>query len=112
MPRFFQFPPNFPVVIDFTVEDDSRAAIVAQEWLVSAPEVDNLQAHGTERRHAAFEYSLLIGTAMRDGFGDAMGHGPAHRPVETCKPGDSTHLRQFPVPREETPLYPFYDGFA
>ena len=93
MPRRLQFPANFLVVVNFPVESDCRVAIVADEGLVTAAKVDNLQAHGAKRRRAAFEYAVLVGTAMRDDLRDALGQAPAHDPVETCISRDTTHLR-------------------
>jgi hypothetical protein len=112
MPQRFQFPANFLVVVNLPVEGDSRVAIAADEWLVTAAKVDNLQAHGTKRRHAAFEYALLVGTAMREGLRDAMGYAPAHDPIETCKSRDTTHFPlNSPFPERNQKLDPLCDGF-
>ena len=56
--------PQFPMVVDLAVEDDDRVAIVADDRLIAAVEVDDLEAHGAQRRLAAFEDALLVGTAM------------------------------------------------
>src|SRR5689334_1200240 len=44
MSQRFQFLANFPVVVDFAVEGNRRVPIVADDGLVSAFQVDDLEA--------------------------------------------------------------------
>ena len=80
------------MVVDFSVERNRRVAIVADNRLVSAFQVDDLQPDRAQRRLAAFEDTLLVGSTMRKRFRDALRHAPAGVLIETSKPRDSTHL--------------------
>src|ERR1019366_4140620 len=87
---------NFLVVVDFSVEDYRRIPVVTQDRLVSALQIDDLQAYRAQRRFAAFEDTLLVRPAMRNRFRDALGNACAVPFISTRKPRDSTHLTLYP----------------
>ena len=68
------------MVVDLAVEGDRRIAVVADDRLIAARQVDDLQPHGAQRRLAAFENPLLVRPAMgqrfRDPLGDRLATGP------------------------------------
>ena len=84
---------DFQVIVDFAVEGDGGVAVVADEGLIAARQVDDLQADGAQRGLAAFEDALLVGPAMVQRFGDPVGDAPAHHSVQTCKSRNPAHLQ-------------------
>jgi hypothetical protein len=52
------------VIVDFPIERDCSSAIVADDGLIAAAQVDDLQPHGAQRRHAAFKHTLLVRSTM------------------------------------------------
>jgi hypothetical protein len=80
------------MIVDLPVEDDRCIAIVTQDRLIAATQVDDLQPHRAQRRLAALENPLLVGPAMRNRLRDSLGDSPASFVIAACKPCDSTHL--------------------
>ena len=78
MPQRLQFVADFAVVVDFAVERDGGVAVVADDRLVAAGQIDDLQAHRAQGRDAAFEDAVLVGPAMVERFRDPVGNPPAH----------------------------------
>src|ERR1035437_485883 len=90
------------MIVDFSVEDNRRIPVVTQNRLIPALQIDDLQAHRAQCRFAAFEHTLLVRPAMRNRFRDALRNSLAGALTSTCKPRDSTHLRQNPRSRTRT----------
>jgi hypothetical protein len=44
--QYLQFLTQFEVIVDFAVEDKDRPSIVAEQWLGSSRQIDDLQPHG------------------------------------------------------------------
>jgi hypothetical protein len=44
--QYLQFLTQFEVIVDFAVEDKDRPSIVAEKWLGSSRQIDDLQPHG------------------------------------------------------------------
>src|ERR1035437_2991085 len=96
------------MVVDFPVEDNRRIPVVTQYRLVSAVQIDDLQAYRAQSRFAAFEHTLLVRPAMRYRFRDALGNSLAGALASTCKPRDSTHLLQNPRSPSKNRLKSFH----
>ena len=93
MSQLLEFPAQFQVVVNFAVEDNRSVAIIADDGLVSALQVDNFQARGAHGENARAEHSTLIGPAMSQrcrGLLDALRFG---RPIFMCKPGYPAQIR-------------------
>ncbi len=84
------------MVVDLAVKCDGGVAVVADEGLIAAAQIDNLQTNGAQRSFTAFEDPLLVRPAMVKCFGDAMGDAPPIGLIQTRKARNPTHLEQNP----------------
>jgi hypothetical protein len=84
------------MIVDFSVEDNRCIPIVTQDRLIPAFQIDDLQANRAQRRFAAFEYTLLVWSAMGNRFSDPLGDCPARALTAPCKSRNSTHLDRNP----------------
>jgi hypothetical protein len=64
VPQFLEFRANLQMVVDLAVERDGGIPIVAEERLIAAGEIDDLQSDGAQSCFAALENPLLIRAAM------------------------------------------------
>src|SRR5579862_6931739 len=63
--RPFQIGSQLGMIIDFAVEDQNRAAVVADHRLIAATQIDDFQTDCAERNLRRFPDALLVRTAMR-----------------------------------------------
>src|SRR5262245_25013054 len=96
MPLFFQFFADLSVVVDLAVEGDRGVAIVSDDGLVAAAQVDDFQAHRAQGGGVAFKDSLLVGTAVVQQLGQPSGNARIGGRAKSRKPRYATHL---PYPR-------------
>jgi hypothetical protein len=76
MPALFQFAAQFQMIVNLAVEDDDGVAVLGKDGLISALNIDNFQAGGTQRNGLGLKDALLVRTAMekgRDGILDSPG---------------------------------------
>ena len=66
IPALFQFAAQFQVIVDLAVEDDDGVAILGNDGLISARNVDNLQARRAQRDGFGLKDALLVRTAMNE----------------------------------------------
>ena len=97
------------MVVDLAVENDGRIAVVAEDWLVAAGQVDDLQPHGAQRDFAALEDRLLVRSPVVQSFGDSAADTPVRRSGYTCKSRYPAHPRHT---RENYLRFPLYGGFC
>lgn len=64
--RVLQLVSQFRVIVDFPIEDNDCLAVFAEQWLLAGPQIDDLQAHGSQRYFRGFVGTLLIGTAVQE----------------------------------------------
>lgn len=96
MAEFREFPTNFHVIIDLTVEYNDRVAVSGDNGLVAGFEINNFQARGTHRAGGRFEYALLVRPAMNQqsrGLANALGIG---NPIFMSKSGDAAQIPESP----------------
>ena len=95
MTKRFQLGAQFQVIVNFAVEDDHGIAILREDWLVAAFQVNNFQARGAQGANFGSEDALLVRAAMnerRRGAPDAVWIG---RPIFMCK---TSNTAQIPIP--------------
>ena len=80
---------QFRVVVDFAVEGDDRVAILRNDGLIAAVEVDDLQPRGAQRNGLRFKDALLVGPAMNDRLNGAPDTSGARMEFEISESGDS-----------------------
>ena len=100
MAQRFKLPAQLGVIVDFAVEDQHGGAIVGGHGLLSAGEIDNLQADGAEGDIGRVIDVLLVGAAMNQGHGgaaDAFGIDGAR---EVCESSYATHVTRTSAPRQ------------
>src|SRR5262249_42609485 len=73
---------DFTVVVDFPVEDQDGASILARHGLFAVFEVDDAEAHSAERHGIRDVNAFLIGSAMAQ----RPGNPPNHCRVNTPRP--------------------------
>src|SRR4029077_20411592 len=81
------------MIVDFPVEDYRSVAVIGDDGLVAALEVDNFQACRTHRKNAGTEHSALIWAPMSKrscGTFDSLRFG---RPVFMCEAGYPAQIR-------------------
>src|SRR5580698_10221189 len=64
MPRALKLLPQLAVVVDFAVENQDGIAIVTDHGLIAVLQIDDLEAHGSQRDIRRFPNALLVRTAM------------------------------------------------
>ncbi len=64
VPQFLELRANLEMVVDLAVERHGRVAIVADERLIAAGQIDDLQSDGAQGCLAALENPLLVRAAM------------------------------------------------
>jgi hypothetical protein len=64
VPQFLELRANLGMVVDLAVEGDGGVAIVADERLIAAGQIDDLQSDGAQSSFAALENPLLVWAAM------------------------------------------------
>ena len=79
------------MVIDFTVVDDDGVAVGTLEGLASAVQVDDLEAHGSERNGMGLESSVLIRAAVEDGVRCAADHLGVEAVMLVSESSDAAH---------------------
>ena len=89
----FQFLPQFQVIVDFPVEDDNRVAILGDDGLIAARNVDNLQACRAQRHGLGFKDALLVRTAMLEGRYGILDTAGRCRTADVRKAGNATQIR-------------------
>ncbi len=91
-PRAFEPGPQLAEVVDLAVENDRDAAVLVEDRLVAARQVDDRQPPHPERDRSVDEIACIVGAAMR--------HRIAHaddvrlrggRAAQTDDPGDAAH---------------------
>src|SRR5271169_3213489 len=103
VPQLLELPAQFQVIVNFSVKDNRGVAVIGNDGLVSALQVDNFQARRAHRKNARSEHSALIGSAMGQCSGSvfyALRFGP---PIFMCKPGYSAQIRA-PFASQRMPL--------
>src|ERR1017187_10145747 len=91
------------MIVDLSVEDNRRIPVVTQDRLIPALQIDDLQAYRAQRRFAAFEYALLVRSAMRYRLRNPLGNSLAGVLIPSCKSRDSTHLGLIPRSPHKSP---------
>jgi hypothetical protein len=86
--NWIEFGPNFPVVVDLSVENDRRVAIVRHDRLVARFEVENFQASGADGTGIPTNYTLLVRAPMVQSRDSAFDPLWFWTPVLMGKPGD------------------------
>jgi hypothetical protein len=64
MAQAFEFPPQFCVVIDLAVKRDDSVAVVTDDRLVAAAQIDDFQANRAQGYVIGVEDALLVGAPM------------------------------------------------
>src|SRR4051812_32013477 len=91
MAQGFEFRADLQVIVNLTIESDCGIAVIREDGLVAAAEVDDLQADGAEDGFAALEDALLVRSTMVERFCDPMGDAPVPSPLKKCKSRDAAH---------------------
>ncbi len=94
VPQGLQFTAQFQVVVNLAIEGDGGIAIVADDGLIAAAQVDDFQPHGAQGRQASFQDALLVRPAMQQRQDETLRKAPGRASVETCKACNATHLDQ------------------
>src|ERR1700722_6681528 len=97
--RGFQVTSQFPVVVDFAVEDDPDRAILVVDWLVPGREIDDAEPPHAERDAGVHPDTLVVRAAMADDGAHAVDEGAARLERERGRnrgglyeTGDATHI--------------------
>src|SRR6185503_8936660 len=95
---FFQIGSKLSVVIDFTVQDDSDAAVFIEYRLFACNEIDNCEAAHAECHAGGYEYSFGIRSAMDHALAHRVqkffcAFGLARERVEVSPTSDAAHCR-------------------
>src|SRR5580700_11046666 len=107
VPQLLELPAQFQVIVNFPVEDNCGVAVIGNDGLVSALQVDNFQARRTHRKDARSEHSALIGSAMGQRSGSVFYALRFGRPIFMCKPGYPAQIRAPFARRQNQPaLHP------
>ncbi len=94
--KLLQFTAQFEMIIDFAVEDDDGVAIVRYYRLISAFDIDNLEARRAQRNGFGFKNSLLVRTAV-DNAGHRLLNAPGHRgAMSVRKAGNAAQSSSLP----------------
>jgi hypothetical protein len=64
VPQFLELRANLEMVVDLAVECHGGVAIVAEQRLIAAGQIDDLQPDGAQSSFAALENPLLVWAAM------------------------------------------------
>src|ERR1035441_545217 len=84
------------MIVDFSVEDDRRIPVATQDRLIPTVQIDDFQAHRAQRRFAAFENTLLVGSPMRNRLRNSLGNSLACALTAPCKSRNSAHFALIP----------------
>ena len=95
MTERFQLGAQFQVIVDFAIEDDYDVAILREDGLVAAFQVNNFQARCAQGANFGSEDALLVRAAMNKGRRGAPDAVRIGRPVFMCK---SSNTAQIPIP--------------
>jgi hypothetical protein len=85
--------PQFPEVVNLTIEDDPDGAVLIREWLVTSAEIDDREPPVSQAHARSPVESLIIGASMAYG----TQHGADKRRINACTlikiqfPADSAH---------------------
>lgn len=101
MTQSFQIGADFEVVVNLPVECNHGVAVIGNDRLVAAREIDDFQTDGAESGVAAVKDAALIRPAMTERIDDTLGNARLGRPIRGCESGDPTH---------STPLIPGSGG--
>ena len=66
MAALFQIPAQFQVIVDFAVKGDDGVAVLGQDGLIAALDVDNLEPRRAQRDGLGLKDALLIRAAMNE----------------------------------------------
>src|SRR5271165_1779139 len=91
-----QLTAKFQVVVDLAIEDDGRFAVVALNGLITAHQIDDLQAGCAQRADVGTEHPLLVGTAMNERRGGGLNTAGIGRPALMGKTNDATQKAKNP----------------
>jgi hypothetical protein len=103
VPELFQFSAKFEMVIDFPVKGNRCIAIIRDDGLVSALQIDNFQACRAHREKARTVDSALIRAAMRQRRGGLFDSLGLRRPIFVCKSRNPAQVREPLVHRQIEP---------
>src|SRR6266704_882612 len=73
------------MIVDLAVEDSDRIAVFASQWLIAAPQVDDLEANRAKRHIFRLVDPLLIGSAMVDRGDDPANNSSVYSPMPMCE---------------------------
>ena len=93
VPQLFEFAAELEMIVDFPVEDYRGVAVIGDDGLVAALQVDDFQAGRTHGKNAGTEHSALIGAAMSQRSSGAFDPLRFGRPVFMCEPGYPAQIR-------------------
>ena len=92
MAAFFQFSPQFQVVVDFAIEHDGDVAIFRENGLVTGTEIDNFEPGRSERAEARLKHTLLVGAAVKQCRGRIPNAIGLRRPMFVGEADDSAQV--------------------
>ena len=93
MAECLQFAPQFHVVVNFAVEHNGDIAVVRDNRLVAATEVNDLEPRRAHRAHARLKHSLLVRPTMNQRGGCVLNAIGIRHPTLMGETDDSTQRR-------------------
>src|SRR5580692_362478 len=104
--QLFKFPAQLKMVVNLPVEDNRRVAIIRDDGLVSALQVNNFQARSAHRKDARTKNPALIRAAMSQRSGSPFDALRLGGPIFMCESG---YPAQIPTPfacQSRQPAFP------